>query len=47
MANREEVPRGCWGGGNNTGIDIFSSYPGSPNPVILDKSKPYIEFFPE
>lgn len=41
------VPRGICGGENNMGIDIFSSYPGSPNSVMLDKSKPYIEFFPE
>ena len=41
------VPCGVWGGENNTGIDIFSSYPGSPNPVILDRSRLYIEFFPE
>ena len=41
------IPRGVWGGENNTGIDIFSSYPNGPNPVILDKNKPYIEFFPQ
>ena len=41
------VPRGVWGGENNTGIDIFSSYSGSPNPVVLDRSRAYIEFFPE
>ena len=26
---------------------IFSSYANGPNPIVLDRSKPYIEFFPE
>lgn len=41
------LPRGVMGGENNTGIDIFSSYVNGPNPVTLDRSKPYITFFPE
>lgn len=27
--------------------DLISSYIGGPNPVVLDRSKPYIEFFPQ
>ena len=41
------VPRGVCGGENNMGIDIFSSYANGPNPVSIDRSKPYVEFFPE
>lgn len=36
---------GICGGENNSGIDIFSSYPGSPSRVTLDRSKPHIDFF--
>lgn len=40
------LPRGICGGENDTGIDIFTSYTKSPSYVILDRSRPYLEFFP-
>ena len=46
-AAASSVPRGVWGGANNTGIDIFSSYPYGPNPVVLDTSLPYVTFYPQ
>ena len=46
-AAASSVPRGVFGGEYNSGIDIFSSYVNGPNPVMLDRSKPYIEFFPQ
>ena len=41
------VPRGVWGGANNTGIDIYSSYKNGPNPVVLDPRRPHIIFRPQ
>ena len=40
------VPRGVYGGENNKGIDIFSSYPNSPNSVQVDETLPHITFYP-
>lgn len=45
-AAASSVPRGVFGGEYNSGIDIFSSYPKSPYPVMLNKNLPYITFYP-
>jgi len=41
------VPHGSAGGGNNTGIDIFTNYRSSPFYEPLDKTRPYVPFRPQ
>ena len=41
------LPRGIWGGQNNTGIDVYVGYPNSKYYEPLITSKPHIIFSPK